>query len=86
MIECGERKRDCDDFDVGQIFSMGISQGGDVITVQDEIDHLNSYLTIQKMRYKDKLDFLVDVNPDIGTYRLPKLLIQPWSKTRYITG
>jgi two-component system sensor histidine kinase YesM len=78
MIECGESEDAIVmTSTLARFFRLGISQGGDVITVQDEIDHLNSYLTIQKMRYKDKLDFLVDVNPHICTCRLPKLLIQP---------
>ncbi|MGB7537329.1 MAG: sensor histidine kinase [Anaerolineales bacterium] len=78
MIECGE----AEDAIVmtstlAKFFRLGIRKGGDLITVQDEIDHLNCYLTIQKMRYKDKLDFLVDVNPQIRSCRTLKLLIQP---------
>ena len=78
MIECGESEDAIVmTSTLARFFRLGISKGGDIITVQDEIDHLNCYLTIQKMRYKDKLDFLVDVNPQICAYRTLKLLIQP---------
>jgi two-component system sensor histidine kinase YesM len=78
MMECGENEDAIVmTSTLAKFFRLGISKGGDIITVQDEIDHLNCYLTIQKMRYKDKLDFLVDVNPRICTYRTLKLLIQP---------
>jgi len=78
MIECGESEDAIVmTSTLARFFRLGISQGGDIITVQDEIDHLNCYLTIQKMRYKDKLDFLVDVDPQICAYRTLKLLIQP---------
>jgi two-component system sensor histidine kinase YesM len=78
MIECGEfEDAIVMTSTLAKFFRLGISKGGDIITVQDEIDHLNCYLTIQKMRYKDKLDFLVDVNRRIYACRTLKLLIQP---------
>jgi two-component system sensor histidine kinase YesM len=78
MIECGESEDAIImTSTLAKFFRLGISKGGDIITVQAEIDHLNCYLTIQKMRYKDKLDFLVDVNPQIYACRTLKLLIQP---------
>jgi two-component system, sensor histidine kinase YesM len=78
MIECGENEDAIEMTSIlAKFFRLGISKGGDIITVQDEIDHLNSYLSIQKMRYKDKLDYLVEVDPQILTYCTLKLLIQP---------
>jgi two-component system, sensor histidine kinase YesM len=78
MIECGESKDAITMIStLAKFFRLGISKGGDIITVQDEIDHLNCYLTIQKMRYKDSLDFLVDVDPEILSCQTLKLLIQP---------
>ncbi len=78
MIECGENKDAINmTSTLAKFFRLGISKGGDIITVQDEIDHLNCYLTIQKMRYKDSLDYLVDVDPDVLSCRTLKLLIQP---------
>jgi len=78
MIECGEGEDAIVmTSTLAKFFRLGISKGGDIITVKDEIEHLNCYLTIQKMRYKDKLDFLVAVNPEILPYRTIKLIIQP---------
>ena len=39
-----------------RLFRLGISKGRDVVTIEDEIDHVRSYLTIQSHRYKDKFD------------------------------
>jgi two-component system, sensor histidine kinase YesM len=78
MIECGENEDAIVmTSTLAKFFRLGISRGGDIITVEDEIEHLNCYLTIQKMRYKDRLDYVVDVNPEIYKYRTLKLLIQP---------
>jgi two-component system, sensor histidine kinase YesM len=78
MIECGESSDAITmTSTLAKFFRLGISKGGDIITVQDEIEHLNCYLTIQKMRYKDSLDYLVEVNPEIYPCKTLKLLIQP---------
>ena len=31
----------------------------------NEVEYARGYLTIQKMRYKDKLEFQIDVDPEI---------------------
>lgn len=78
MIECGEY----DDAitmtsTLARFFRLGIMKGGEIITVKDEVEHLECYLTIQKMRYKNKLDFEIKVDPRLFNYRTLKLLIQP---------
>jgi two-component system sensor histidine kinase YesM len=78
MIECGDSEDAIEmTATLARFFRLGISKGGEIITVQSEIEHLNCYLKIQKMRYKDKLDFQIDVDPDLLNSRTLKLLIQP---------
>lgn len=78
MIECGENKDAITmTSTLAKFFRLGISKGGDIISVKDEIEHLRCYLTIQKMRYKDSLDYSIDVDPEIYSCRTLKLLIQP---------
>lgn len=78
MIECGESKDAITmTSTLAKFFRLGISKGGDIISVKDEIEHLSCYLTIQKMRYKDSLDYSIDVDPAIYSCRTLKLLIQP---------
>lgn len=78
MIECGESEDAITmTSTLAKFFRLGISRGGDITTVDSEIDHLGCYLTIQKMRYKDKLDFAIEIDPQIRSYWTLKLLIQP---------
>lgn len=46
-------------------------------TIAREFEYVKSYLTIQKMRYKDKLDFLMELDPSIGQEMIVKLILQP---------
>lgn len=46
-------------------------------TIAREFEYVKSYLTIQKMRYKDKLDFFMELDPSIGQEMIVKLILQP---------
>lgn len=58
-------------------FRIVLSGGEEWISIQDEIEHIKSYLTIQKMRYRDILDYQFDVDPGICTSKILKLTLQP---------
>ena len=45
--------------------------------ISREFEYVRSYLTIQKMRYKDKLDFFMELDPSIGQEMIVKLILQP---------
>ncbi len=49
----------------------------DCVLLKDEILNLNNYLKIQKYRYEDKLEVVVDIAPDTEKLYVPKLIIQP---------
>ncbi|WP_188928531.1 sensor histidine kinase [Puia dinghuensis] len=50
------------------------------ILLSDEISYLNTYLSLEKLRFKEKMDYLIEVDPDIDKddYVLPPMLIQPF--------
>ncbi len=57
---------------------IGLSRGRDVITLQSEINHAVSYLTIQHIRYGDKLSYrIIAPETDCGAYYVQKLILQP---------
>ena len=45
--------------------------------MEKEIDYVRSYLTIQKMRYQDKLEYSIDIDPEIRFVEIVKLTLQP---------
>lgn len=47
------------------------------IKVKDEIAFINSYLAIQKMRFADKLDTHITVQPDCLELAIPNMLLHP---------
>lgn len=59
------------------MFRVGLSQGKDFITVKEEIKHVSNYLYIQKVRYKDKMNYEIEVEASMEEFIVPKLILQP---------
>lgn len=62
---------------LSRLFRIGLSQGRDSIPLSEEIEHVHSYLKIQKARYKDKLNYMLDIDERIINVTIPKLILQP---------
>lgn len=62
---------------LSNFFRIGISKGSEVISIEEEIEHIQNYLYIQEMRYGDDFSYEIDVMPDILSYPIVKLSLQP---------
>lgn len=62
---------------LAKLLRKSISNKNEMVTLQEEIEYTRSYLTIQKMRYMDKLEYEIDVEPAILQMETVKLIIQP---------
>jgi two-component system, sensor histidine kinase YesM len=62
---------------LSQLFRIGLSKGNDIIPLENEVEHIHSYLKIQKARYKDKLNYSISINPELNTIKVVKLVLQP---------
>ncbi|WP_458119861.1 cache domain-containing sensor histidine kinase [Paenibacillus sp. Z6-24] len=62
---------------LSKLFRIGLSRGSDIITLSEEEQHIRSYLLIQKTRYRDRLNYEMDVDESIRNVYVIKLLLQP---------
>jgi two-component system sensor histidine kinase YesM len=62
---------------LSSFFRITLSKGKDWITIREEIELTKSYLTIQKMRYRDILDYRIDVDENVYDSTILKLTLQP---------
>ena len=62
---------------LARLLRQSISNEDEVVPIINEVEYAKSYLTIQKMRYKDKLEFQIDVDSSILYIPLIKLVLQP---------
>lgn len=62
---------------LARLLRQSISNEDETVLIGQEIQYVKSYLTIQKMRYKDKLEFEIHVDPSIMNTHIVKLTLQP---------
>lgn len=60
-----------------KLFRVALSQGHEMITLDQEIEHVRSYLIIQKVRYEDKFDYSVEYPPQLKGLKVIKMILQP---------
>ena len=62
---------------LARLLRQSITNEDELVTVESELSYARSYLTIQQMRYKDKLSFLVEADPEVLPMRIIRLILQP---------
>ncbi|WP_055107292.1 cache domain-containing sensor histidine kinase [Paenibacillus ihumii] len=62
---------------LSKLFRIGLSKGNVIIPLSDEIEHIRSYLQIQHVRYQNKLDYELKVDPAVQGLNVLKLILQP---------
>ncbi|NOV03948.1 sensor histidine kinase [Paenibacillus planticolens] len=50
---------------------------GDVVNIGDEVKHITDYLYIQKMRYGQRCQYEIEMDPGIHPFFAPKFILQP---------
>lgn len=63
---------------LSNFFRITLSRGDDWVRLADEIEHVHSYLIIQRIRYRDILDFEINYDDELlSDYCCLKLILQP---------
>lgn len=58
-------------------YRISLSRGEDIIPLKSESDHVENYMTIQEIRYKDKMESYIDIPEEFYEVRIPKMTLQP---------
>ena len=56
---------------------ISLSRGHEWITISQELDHIKNYLTIQKIRYADILNYSIEADEELMEIKMIKLVLQP---------
>ena len=59
------------------LFRIGLSRGKEIITVEQELQHVESYLQIQELRYGEKLKYSIEAADETRSLCTIKLILQP---------
>lgn len=62
---------------LGKFYRTSLNNGKDIITVEEEINTVKSYLVIQNIRYQDMFEVEYDLDPRCSEFKIIKLILQP---------
>lgn len=62
---------------LSDFFRMVLSKGKEFISIEEEERHIRSYLEIQEVRYRDILEYDIQIDKSVYGYQILKLTLQP---------
>ncbi len=62
---------------LSNLFRISISKGKEIITIAEEIEHVRSYLEIEKIRHGDEFNVVYRLDPALLESQTVKLILQP---------
>lgn len=71
---------------LGRILEMSVKDMNKLITLQDEIKNLKSYLMLQKARYNQRFTETICIDPETENLRIPRLILQPIVENSILHG
>ena len=78
LVEAGKNREATEMIsNLSNFFRFSLSKGKDVITLAEEGEQVLSYLRIQQARYRDILQYTMDLPEALRRTTLPKLTLQP---------
>lgn len=72
--------------DLSTILRIGLSRGKEIITIREELKHVEAYLHLQEKRYNHSFHFHIDVEEGTEECLLPKVVIQPLVENAIVHG
>lgn len=71
---------------MGRMLRLNLSDGESLITVQDELEHLECYMQIQQIRLGHSFVYCFDVSESCKERTIPKMTLQPFVENSFKHG
>lgn len=71
---------------LSDLLRYNLKQEDQMHTIGSEIDNIEKYLYIQKVRFRNRLEYSIDIPDHIKAYRIPNMVIQPIVENALIHG
>ncbi|MBS4207544.1 sensor histidine kinase [Bacillus sp. FJAT-50079] len=71
---------------LGKLLRYTIDQSTKIVTLEEELSFIRSYIMIQQMRMGDSLQFEEEIDPHLLRVSIPKMILQPLVENAIIHG
>lgn len=91
LINCMARLKDYEGITdmvtaLGKFLRYSLNKDSDMVTIKEDIEQVKNYLTIQQIRFGDKIKINFDVDERLYDKKILKFLIQPLVENAIIHG
>jgi two-component system sensor histidine kinase YesM len=73
-------------YSLSKLFRPSLNRGKESTLVAMEKELLEHYLLLQKVRFKNKLEYEIHIDDSIMNYIIPKLILQPFVENSILHG
>ena len=71
---------------LSRFYRLTLSRKGSMTTIENEIEHVDTYIKIQNMRFDDGIELIVDIPDELLEYNIPRLTLQPIVENAVLHG
>jgi two-component system, sensor histidine kinase YesM len=71
---------------LAKFYKLSLNKGKEVVTLKDEITHVENYIQIQNMRFDNRIRLILEVDESLGQYAILKIILQPIVENSLIHG
>jgi two-component system, sensor histidine kinase YesM len=87
LAKCGDEERVIQIvLALSKYFRLSLSGAKDFITVEDELQQVEKYLMIQKMRFGDAFSYQIECEDEVRMAKTPKIMLQPIVENAIVHG
>ena len=71
---------------LAKFYKLSLNNGRDIISIENEINHVKSYVQIQNYRFSDRITLILDIENAILPYSILKIILQPIVENSILHG
>lgn len=71
---------------LAKFYKLSLNKGREFVSIEDEVDHIKNYVRIQNMRFDNRINLVVNIDPFIRQYRILKIILQPIVENSILHG
>ena len=71
---------------LAKFYRISLSKGEEVVQIRSELEHVRTYLEIEKIRFGEDVCYIFEVDPAVNDYLIVKLVLQPIVENAIVHG
>lgn len=71
---------------LSKYYRLVLGQGKDILTLEEELEHVGYYIEIQDIRFPGQITFTKEIDEDILSCVVPKIILQPLVENAILHG